>query len=196
MPRYSLIASLSKRMVFPLTMPEGFANQWYLVDDPSAVTAVLHKSGSAAQRLTELDFTDTRLCSLTITKTVSGSMGNKDKAFDFELELSPGGKHSFTLKHGESISFDNIPQGTSYVLKETGAERDGYTVSCSGDLGGTVSSDLVLHVENRRDAVVMTGLGSGGIAPAAAVGAGSVIAAAGGTAVVIRRKRQRDAAES
>lgn len=177
-------------------LPEGLANQWYLVDDPSAVTAVLHKSGSAAQRLTELDFTDTRLCSLTITKTVSGSMGNKDKAFDFELELSPGGKHSFTLKHGESISFDNIPQGTSYVLKETGAERDGYTVSCSGDLGGTVSSDLVLHVENRRDAVVMTGLGSGGIAPAAAVGAGSVIAAAGGTAVVFRRKRQRDAAES
>ena len=202
-------------------LPEGMANQWYLVDSSQAVTAVLHKSGSAQQRVTELDFTDTRLCSLTVSKTVSGNMGNRDKAFGFELELAEGsnsyvvctripadgtakeeavsaegGRFSFSLKHGESIIFSRIPQGTGYSLREIGAKEDGYTVSCSGQPDGTLDADLTLEVENRRDAVVMTGLGSGGISPlsATALALGAVLPA-GAAAAAVKRKERRNAAE-
>ena len=157
------------------------ANSWYLADSTAEVQLALHKTG--AQRTTYLDVADTRVCSLTVTKTVSGNMGSKDKDFAFELTLGDnsgaavgfvktladsstesstavfsGGKFAFTLKHGERIVFENIVCGNSYRLSEPSAADEGYALSWTGQPEGTLAEDTSVSANNDRNAVVSTGL--------------------------------------
>lgn len=96
---------------------------------------------------------------LSITKTVTGNLGDKDKYFDFTVELTGvdgktygdsyavsggsnasnptsikiGEKTNFKLKHGDTISIANLPYGVAYTVTETPA--DGYFTSKTGDTG-------------------------------------------------------------
>lgn len=91
---------------------------------------------------------------LTVTKTVKGIMGDKDKYFPFTIELTGkdgkkyadsyaittkstyanndksikvGGKATVYLKDGEELSIKNLPYGVNYTVTEAG--NDGYTVT-------------------------------------------------------------------
>ena len=164
----------------------GMANAWYMVDDASQHAAVLHNSEGAGDAFSALDFSDTRLCSLTVSKTVAGNMGSTERKFDFELALSGGsgkpvryalaeasgsvsrgeavftdGKFGFSLSHGESITFEGIESGSTYELCETGAEEAGYTVQWQEGSSGTIDGDVSVSVVNTRESVVPTGLGDG-----------------------------------
>lgn len=96
---------------------------------------------------------------LSITKTVTGNLGDKDKYFDFTVKLTgvdgktygdsyavSGGSNAanpstikigeettFLLKHGDTISIENLPYGVTYTVTETAA--DGYTTTKTGDTG-------------------------------------------------------------
>lgn len=113
---------------------------------------------------------------LTINKTVSGNMGEKDRAFTFTLELSKdqtaytetikdsqdnsytavNGVYSFELKHGESVTFI-IPYGCEYEIEENTPED--YTMTATeGSLSGTITEDTEVTVNNDRTIASPTGI--------------------------------------
>ena len=76
--------------------------------------------------------------SLTVSKTVSGSAANPEDEFGFVLEIfnrdgiTVNETREFTLKHGESITFNDLPAGAKYRV----AEQDnglGYTAKVGGN---------------------------------------------------------------
>ena len=88
---------------------------------------------------------------LVITKEVRGDGGEKNREFHFKVNLKSAssfhykrsdGKEgkmksgkTFTLKSGESVTIDTIPVGTSYTVKETEANAEGYTTTAEGTKG-------------------------------------------------------------
>jgi len=62
--------------------------------------------------------------SLVVTKIVAGG-GDHDKAFSFTAAIG-GETESFTLRHGESKIFPDIPAGTAYTVAENDYTEDGY----------------------------------------------------------------------
>ena len=116
---------------------------------------------------------------LTVSKTVTGSMGDKTKDFSFELSLTPADGttipetltyekdgaeatvtksddvYSFTLSHGESIKFKNIPYGCTYTVSEKDGVSNGYTVT-SDKPNGTIEDDTAVTFTNTKNGTVPT----------------------------------------
>lgn len=89
--------------------------------------------------------------SLTVSKTVAGNAGETNKDFHFTVTLDDktisgtfgdmtftNGEATFTLKHGESKTASNLPEGIGYEVTE--ANTDGYTTTATGDKG-TIAKD-------------------------------------------------------
>lgn len=83
---------------------------------------------------------------LKVSKTVSGNRGDTNRAFTFTVTLSDtsingtyggmtftDGVATFSLKHGESVTGQDIPAGTGYTVEES--DNAGYTVTSSGTTG-------------------------------------------------------------
>ena len=83
---------------------------------------------------------------LTISKTVIGNQGDKNKGFAFTVTLSDktvtgtygdmkfkNGVANITLKHNESITAKGLLAGISYVVEEI--DNEGYLVTKSGETG-------------------------------------------------------------
>jgi hypothetical protein len=75
--------------------------------------------------------------SLTISKTVTGDDADENREFSFTVTFSgenaPESPQTFTLKHRETKTFENLPHGTAYTVTEAGAE--GYTPSLTAANG-------------------------------------------------------------
>lgn len=124
---------------------------------------------------------------LTISKTVTGTIADKKKEFNFEIHLKSSdgqaisgtyptnsgeltvtdGKATFTLKDGESLIVEGLPSGYSYEITETGASD--YEVSVNGKNApdgkatkASVKKDETVTFENRKDLVPPTGLTTDG----------------------------------
>lgn len=63
--------------------------------------------------------------SLTVSKQVVGNGADLNKEFTFTAIVG-GEEISFTLKHGESYTFPDLPIGTEYTITETEYTQDGY----------------------------------------------------------------------
>lgn len=74
--------------------------------------------------------------------TVSGKNGG-----DY---LTIGEEYTVTMKHGQSLTFTNLPAGVEYVVKEDGSEAgaDGVTLTCINDAGNTVKYDVSVKNAN------------------------------------------------
>jgi len=71
---------------------------------------------------------------LTVTKTVDNGQWTMDNDAAFEFTAVIGGvTHTFTLKHGESKTFGDIPVGTAYTVTESPAEN--YTTTSENSVG-------------------------------------------------------------
>lgn len=99
---------------------------------------------------------------LTVKKTVTGNLGDKNKEFDFTVTFAaPEGKdwtpaitlptgagmvednpmsYTFKLKHDGTATFGNLPAGVTYTVTETPV--DGYTTTISNDGKGTIVAGL------------------------------------------------------
>ncbi|HEP1183195.1 TPA: pilus ancillary protein 1 [Streptococcus pyogenes] len=124
---------------------------------------------------------------LTISKTVTGTIADKKKEFNFEIHLKSSdgqaisgtyptnsgeltvtdGKATFTLKDGESLIVEGLPSGYSYEITETGASD--YEVSVNGQnvpdgkvMKELVKEDETVAFENRKDLVPPTGFTTDG----------------------------------
>lgn len=86
--------------------------------------------------------------SLTVSKTVSGNAGDKEKKFRFTVTLSDtnisgtfgdmtftDGVAGFTLKHGESKTAAGLPADITYEVAEDDYFGDGYVTTKTGDTG-------------------------------------------------------------
>lgn len=112
---------------------------------------------------------------LTITKTVTGNLGNKNQEFSFtigltdadggaltgtysctgklaSITLDDNGEASFTLTHGESLTVTELPEGTRYTVTETSA--DGYKTTVAV---GTADPEEALSVTDSLTADVTVG---------------------------------------
>lgn len=122
-------------------------------------------------------------CSLTISNTVSGSMGNKAKDFAFNVKLSnsnpdgvipskltvvftdengketekeltvSNGMVSVELSHKQSVTLKGIPYGTTYTATETNG--DGYDVTKTND-SGIITKDVSVSFTNTKNGTVPT----------------------------------------
>ena len=104
--------------------------------------------------------------SLTVSKTVSGNLADKDQYFTFKVIFNADGSYSYTgsksgtvssggtikLKHGESVTITGLPEGTKYTVTES--EASGYTVKSSNETG-TIAGDstITASFENEKSSI-------------------------------------------
>ena len=86
--------------------------------------------------------------SLAVSKTVSGSAGDTERAWTFTVRLGDTGINgaygdmtfvdgvaTFRLRHGESVKATGLPAGVAYVVTEAEANQDGYATAATGNTG-------------------------------------------------------------
>lgn len=112
---------------------------------------------------------------LSVSKTVTGNLGDKTKYFEFKVTLTAedgktyadsysvsGGSYesnpstitvgeetTFYLKHDETIHIANLPYGVTYTVTETAVE--GYTTEKSGNSGTINSAQQTAAFTNDKD---------------------------------------------
>lgn len=113
---------------------------------------------------------------LSVSKVVKGNMGDKSRDFEFKIMLtksdfaelpstvsytkgsetgdavlSEDGSYVFTLAHGETITFHDIPYMTDYEVVELDGESNGYKVvaeAASGKIGEDDKDVLFINTKN------------------------------------------------
>lgn len=110
---------------------------------------------------------DPKTGDLTVSKTVSGSAGDKDKDWSFTVTLSDesidgaygemefeDGVAKFTLKHGESRVATGLPVGVAYEVTEAEADKDGYATTSTGGSGTITEGGASAAFVNSKDGTV------------------------------------------
>lgn len=104
---------------------------------------------------TEITVRNTPLAGLSVSKSVKGNPEDKDKEFHFRLILDndtvtgeygdltfENGQAEFTLKDGETVAAENLPNGISYTVTEDDYSADGYETSSENASGTTVGGEV------------------------------------------------------
>jgi uncharacterized repeat protein (TIGR02543 family) len=112
---------------------------------------------------------------LSVTNTITGSMGDKTKEFSFTLALTgtdlpstldftkngtagtatlTNNECNFTLVHNDEITF-NVPYNTGYTITET---NDGYAVAKTNDTGTIATSPINVTFTNTLNKTIETGV--------------------------------------
>ena len=109
--------------------------------------------------------TNTRAGDLRVEKEVTGSDGQRNRDFTFTVTLDDvtiqgtygdmtfeNGVATFTLRHGQSATAEDLPAGIGYTVVERGANTNRYRTTYTGETGTIPAGDTaVAHVENRRN---------------------------------------------
>ena len=123
--------------------------------------------------------------SLKIKKTVTGEKGDKMKLFTFTVTFDRAVAYgdqasdtiTFQLRHGESVTLPNIPEGTKYEVKES--DYAGYRVSSSGAKGTIAAGKTsVASFVNSKGPIPITGDSGSKVLGAVIMGA-SILAIVG-----------------
>ena len=134
------------------------------------------ETGSISQEKSSVAaFTNTRNTygSLTVEKQVAGNGGDKEKEFGFRVVLTDtningtygdmtfaSGIASFTLKHGESKTAKDLPNGIGYSVSEKDYSGDGYATTKTGEVGNIVGNDIqkskFINTRNTPDTTSIT----------------------------------------
>ena len=154
--------------------------------------------------------------SLTVDKTVTGTMGDKNAPFNFTVTITATGNRTFsaskgdtsidvvegdadntyvvstTLKDGESVTINGLLNGDSYVVKEAEAGKDGYTTMVAG--AANADSHSVVFDDEAADTVSYTNhrdaVSPTGLVMDIAPYALLVVVAAAGCFVFLRKRRE------
>ena len=90
-------------------------------------------TGSGAETEREFEFT------LTLTNNAGVTVDNTYETSEGELTVT-GGKATFTLKGGESLSIYGIPEGTDYTVAEKDPAEHGYLITSTSGEEGTIGT--------------------------------------------------------
>ena len=135
-------------------------------------TIVRSETGSVTATVTNTKYVG----SLQVSKTTVGTGADQSKAFEFTLTLTgangtnvngtydvtgidqptltvENGAASFTLTHGQTITIDGIPAGTTYKVEETVPTAEGYEQPTMTGQTGTIRQEATAQASfiNRRD---------------------------------------------
>jgi len=156
---------------YSYTLIEKAPPEGYLLAEPVTFTV---KKAATVQKVVMKD--EQEVYSLSISKTVTGSMGDKTKQFTFQLSISGNeplvslhytkgdtsgelpvtdNQATFTLAHGEKIVFDNVPSGVSYEISEQDGVSNGYMVTSTNE-SGKIESNIEVSFTNKKDSPVPT----------------------------------------
>lgn len=118
----------------------------------------------------KVTITNYPLPGLTVSKTVNGNMGDRNREFDFTVQaqnskeqpVSVNGTYGdivvrdgqFKLKHGQSLVIPELPYGVTCTVTESIPEEEGYTTTVKVNNGGEMNSKTVT-VENMDTAAVI-----------------------------------------
>ena len=92
-------------------------------------------TGSGAETEREFEFT------LTLTNNAGVTVDNTYETSEGELTVT-GGKATFTLKGGESLSIYGIPEGTDYTVAEKDPAEHGYLITSTSGEEGTIGTGM------------------------------------------------------
>lgn len=150
---------------------------------------------------------------LSISKTVEGNLGDKSKLFDFTVTLTGqegkeyplsatitggsaesgkqenvaiSGTTTFKLKHGDTITIENLPSGVSYKVEE--ATPSDYTMNATGQKGTMDAEAKTAAFTNTKTGDIDTGVYLDNL-PYILVFAGVLAIAA---VFIVRRRRFED----
>lgn len=157
---------------------------------------------------------------LEVSKQVTGNLGDKSKYFDFTITLTGkdnktaydengytvsvglyaknptsikvGETETFKLKHGDTITIENLPKDVTYTVTETAVDK--YTTTVNGKDGnkaeGTTTSDKATQAfVNNKGGEIDTGINLTTL-PYILVFAGVIVIA--GAAFITRRRKYED----
>lgn len=130
------------------TLPSGYEDRYDVAYDQENFTV-----------------TNTRAGDLRVEKEVTGSDGQRNRDFTFTVTLDDAtiqgayggmtfenGVATFTLRHGQSATAEDLPAGLGYTVVEREANTNRYRTTYTGETGTIPAGDTaVAHVENRRN---------------------------------------------
>lgn len=184
------------------------------------VAAVSFTKGDKKLENGEAAFNNTYTANkLAVSKEVTGNLGDKSKYFDFTITLTGkngatynqdgyavtlgsysenpqtikiGEETSFKLKHGDTITINNLPKDVTYTVEETAVS--GYTTKVnnveSNKAKGTTNSEKAAQAfVNDKSSEIDTGINLTTL-PYILVFAGVIVIA--GAAFITRRRRYED----
>ena len=113
----------------------------------------------------KFEITNTRDGDLLVEKEVTGSDGQRNRDFTFTVTLDDAtiqgtygdmtfenGVATFTLRHGQSATAEDLPAGLGYTVVEHDANTNRYRTTYTDETGTIPAGDTaVTHVENRRN---------------------------------------------
>ena len=159
-------------------------------------------------------FVNHRTTQVAVSKTVGGNMGDQSKGFAFTATLSGEGytfdgvtysinngevqsagtetECTFNLKHGDSITFIDLPIGATFTVTETSYSESGYVTTVDGKTG---SSKVITLAEtnsniafvNTKDVTIDTGVLLDTLPYILILGVVAV-----GAVLLIKKRRNRD----
>lgn len=83
------------------------------------------------------------MTSVTITKKVTGGLGDRTKTFGFTYRINNGESVNFSLIHDGRQTINNIPVGSKITISEIDYSDQGYTTSYSVNNGQAVAGNTV-----------------------------------------------------
>ena len=141
---------------------------------------------ATGDKLSEANFTNTynhaegQIQDLTVSKTVTGKLGNLSKEFAFNIAINSsnndevyyvtkngepaieqwnGSSTAITLKSGDSVTIYGLSANDSYTITEVEANANGYTTSIAnadsskdGTATGKITADTNVSYTNTKDA--------------------------------------------
>ena len=81
---------------------------------------------------------------------MTGDGADTEKEFSFTLTVD-GSDRTFTLKDGESATFDDLKPGAAYTVAEDDYTGDGYVAAPQSYTGSIIDGVIPLHFENTFD---------------------------------------------
>lgn len=130
----------------------------------SASSGNILATGAAHAKFENIFEDGTEAGALQVQKQVSGDAADLDKEFAFTIEFSDGNSYpysldgappvalgeggKFTLKHGQTAAFVDVPIGVSYTVTEDDYSVDGYTPTLRTATGTITYANFVLLFNN------------------------------------------------
>ena len=145
---------------------------------------------------------------VTVSKTVTGGLGDREKRFDFTVSVTVDGTDAdfelggsrctgsarFSLRDGESVTLHGVPLGAAVTVTEDDYGTEGYTTCCAVDGMQTAGRTAVLRAAAGGSAIRFTN--GKDIVPDTGVSLDRLpyvllTATAGAAALLLRRSRRR-----
>lgn len=143
------------KVVVTETVPEGMEASNKLSGADRYTEGNKHTVTALTQNTTVNFYNKLKLMNVTIQKLIDGSLGNKEKEFEFKINIKHGltniGTISMNLSDGEETKISNIPYGATVTISEDSQDYTA-TVKCGNN---EVQSDAYT-IEKLTDNTIVT----------------------------------------